>query len=92
MELGTGIGNHNDLFTQSHNIIPMRCIFAQPVLLFKSNLCSGNHRASLASDKFHYDMTFEKKDVFPRQTVGIYFAGPSWIYFTFSHHLLMLIK
>ena len=71
MELGTGpsTGNHNDLFMQSHNIIPMRCIFAQAVLLFKSNLCSGNHRESLASDKFHYDMTFEKKDVFRRQTV-----------------------
>ena len=71
MELGTGpsTGNHNDLFTQSHNIIPMRCIFAQAVLLFKSNLCSGNDGESLASDKFHYDMTFEKKDVFRRQTV-----------------------
>ena len=66
MELGTGpsTDNHIDLFTQSHNIISMRCIFAQAVLLFKSNLCSGNHRESLASDKFHYDMRFEKKDVF----------------------------
>ena len=35
MELGTGpsTGNHNDLFTQSHNIIPVRCIFAQAVLI-----------------------------------------------------------
>ena len=72
MELGTGpsTGNHKDLFTQSLNVISMRCIpFAQAVLLFKSNLCSGNHRESLAFDKFHYDMRFQKKDVFRRQTV-----------------------
>ena len=70
MELGTGLstGNHNDLFTQSQNIISVRCIFAQAVLLFTSNLCSGNHSESLASDKFHYDMRFEKKDVFRRHS------------------------
>ena len=80
MELGTGPSTGNDdLFTQSHNIIPMRCIFAQAVLLFKSNLCSGNHRESLASDKFHYDMTFEKKMFFRGKQFGIYFAGRSWM-------------
>ena len=67
MELSTG--NHNDLFTQSHNIISMRCIFAQAVLLLKSNLCFGNNRESLASDKFHYDIRFEKKDVFQRNSL-----------------------
>ena len=76
MELGTGLstGNHHDLFMQSHNIIPMCCIFAQAVSLFKSNLCSDNDRESLASDKFYYDMTLEKKDVFRRQTVRYIFC------------------
>ena len=70
MELGTGpsTGNHKDLFTQSHNIISMRCIRPGSIVsLFKSNLCSGNHRESLASDKFHYEMRFQKKDVFGLQ-------------------------
>ena len=76
MELGTGssTGNHNDLFTQSHNIISIRCMFTQVVLLFKPNLCSGNHKETLASDKFHYDTRFEKKDVFRRQTVRYIFC------------------
>ena len=74
MELGTGpsTGNHIDLFTQSHNIISMRCIFAQAVLLFKSDLCSGNQMESLASDKFHYDMRFEKKDCFSETNSSVY--------------------
>ena len=45
---------------QSQNKISMCCIFTRAVLQFKSNLCS-NHRYSLASEKFHYDMRFEKK-------------------------------
>ena len=66
MELG--IGNHKDLFTQSHNIISMRCIRPGSITV-QVNLCSGNHKESLDSDKFHYDTRFQKKDVFRRQTV-----------------------
>ena len=70
MKLHTGpsIGNHNDLFIQSHNIILCAAYSAQAVLLLKSNLCFGNNRESLASDKFHYEIRFEKKDVFQRNS------------------------
>ena len=50
--------------TQSQNKISVCCIFAQGVLQFKSNLCSGNHRQSLDSEKFHYDIRFKKKMFF----------------------------
>ena len=88
MELGTcpSTGNHYDFIMQSRNIISIHCIFAQAVLLFKSNLCFGNHRESWASGKFNYEMRFEQKDVvFLDKQFGIYFAGPSWTYFSFSH-------
>ena len=38
---------------------------------------------SLASEKFHHDMKFEKKDVFRDKHFDIYFAGPR-----FSLHLV----
>ena len=60
------------LFTQSQNKIVLHI---QAVLVFKANLmvlsCYGNHRQSLPSGKFHYDMRFEKKDIF-RDNISLY--------------------